>query len=533
MYGPTETTIWSALELVKSAPQRQTIGRPIANTQIYLLDSNLQLVPIGVSGEIHIGGDGLARAYLHRPELTTEKFIANPFGPGRLYKTGDWGRYLPNGNIEFLGRMDQQVKIRGFRIELGEIETVIGAHPEVQKVVAVARPGLGGEKRLVAYFTTTIRPDRQEELISALRENLKQKLPEYMLPNAFVILEEFPLTPNGKIDRKALPEPQLYSKGEEQNQTPQTAFEKTLADLWSEVLGVENIGRGDNFFNLGGHSLLATRLFARIREALRLELPLRTIFEAPILADLAKQLEKASTTTASSVFQSKPRPDRLPLSFGQERLWVIAQLDPKNPVYNLPLAFHLRGIVDIPALEQSLTLVSKRHEALRTIFAYQDEQPYQIIQPPHTLHLQIVDQPNDWQAWIEKESSHPFDLTSGPLIRAALLKLSSNEAVLFINIHHVATDGWSTAILLKEISVAYSAFSRGETVEFPFLPMQYADFAIWQREQLQGETLETLLDYWRSQLQDVSTILELPTEHPRPAAQSYRGATQEFASIKS
>jgi amino acid adenylation domain-containing protein len=291
MYGPTETTIWSTIEPVNVGRVSSSIGRPIANTQIYIVDPQLQPVPIGVVGEIHIGGVGLARAYLHHPELTAEKFIPNPFGTEPLYKTGDLGRYLPDGNIEFLGRIDHQVKIRGFRIELGEIETVLGEHPAVQKVVAVASAGATEEKRLVAYITIHDIVRQKDEIAPLLREHLRKKLPDYMIPSAFVVLEKFPLTPNGKIDRKALPDPQLFHPVGGQFVPPQTSIEKSLAGLWSEILGVENIGINDNFFDLGGHSLLATRLFVRIRDVLGLELPLRQLFEVPILAELAKQIE--------------------------------------------------------------------------------------------------------------------------------------------------------------------------------------------------------------------------------------------------
>jgi acyl carrier protein len=373
------------------------IGRPIANTQIYLLDGNLEPVPIGVAGELHIGGAGLARGYLGRPELTAEKFIPDPFGRGpggRLYRSGDLARYLEDGNIEFVGRMDQQVKIRGYRIELGEIEAVLRQHGGVREGVVMVREDEPGEKRLVAYVVAD-----QERIpnVSELRGHLKEKLPEYMIPGAFVMLESLPLTPNGKVDRRRLPVPeQIRPELEQGYQAARTMVEEILVGIWSEVLGVKRVGVEDNFFELGGHSLLATQVVSRVRQLFEVELPLRSLFEAPILADLAEKVEahwSRGQIKEAVALVTVSRQQELPLSYAQERLWFLDQLEPGNKAYHIPLAVRLRGRLQVEVMEEMLSKVVQRHEVLRTGFGKVEGRGVQVIVPGEAveLRLRVVD----------------------------------------------------------------------------------------------------------------------------------------------
>ncbi|MGZ8498342.1 MAG: amino acid adenylation domain-containing protein [Candidatus Binatia bacterium] len=544
MYGPTETTIYSAVQRVAANVSRVTLGQPIANTQIYLLDKLLNPVPIGVSGEMHIGGDGLARGYLGRPELSREKFLPDPFNANpasRVYKTGDLARYLPDGNIEFLGRMDHQVKIRGYRIELGEIEAVLGQHPAIREAAVLAREASpedptvspGTDKRLVAYVVA--RPDTSP---NELRSFLKRKLPEYMVPSAFMFLESLPLTHNGKLDRKALPAPeQGRPELEGRYVAPRTATEELLVAIAAGVLKVDQVGIHDNFFDLGGHSLLATQLISRIWEACRAEIPLRFLFESPTIAGLAERIEQVhgqgQKRPARPMFATDPQ-ETIPLSFAQQRLWFLDQYEPNSSVYNIPSALRLKGSLDIPALEQSLNEIVRRHEALRTTFAAVDGEPVQLIAPALRMSVPITDltrhpasdRENEADRLATELAREPFDLSQGPLFRVQLLRLGQDDHVLVQTMHHIVSDGWSRGVFYRELSMLYQAYTQGNPTPLSELPIQYADFAVWQRQWLQGEVLEDQLSYWRKQLAEAPALLHLPTDRPRPAVQSYRGAKQ-------
>jgi amino acid adenylation domain-containing protein len=564
VYGPTESTTFTTWYLVQGLPEGAVtvpIGRPLANTQVYLLDGSLQPAPVGIAGELCIGGEGLAWGYFERPELTAERFIPNPYSqePGaRLYRTGDLARYWPDGAIEFLGRLDQQVKIRGFRIELGEIEAVLAGHPAIRESVVLAREDSPGEKRLIAYLVNAfgvppsgglnsdrLKAELQTELsISELREFLREKLPEYMTPSVFVELDALPLTPNGKVDRQALPAPDSVNLARPELAgvyvAPRTLVEETLAGIWSKVLGVNQVGVHDSFFDLGGHSLLATQAISRVREAFRLEMPLRSLFEAPTVAGLAESVEAAMRAAQG---QNAPpivtvsRTGRLPLSFAQQRLWFMDQLEPGNPAYNIPSAIRLSGEVNIAALERSLNEITRRHESLRTTFVTAEGQPAQIIAPhtPRTLPLidlsELSESEREAQVGklVAEEAVRPFDLSRGSLFRIHLLKLEETEHIALFSMHHIISDEWSLGVLAQELAALYAAFRQGQPSPLTEPPIQYADFAHWQREWLQGEALEAQLGYWRDRLGGKFPALQLPFDHPRPAAPKYRGATRSFA----
>ncbi|HEY6186814.1 MAG TPA: amino acid adenylation domain-containing protein, partial [Pyrinomonadaceae bacterium] len=539
VYGPTESTTFTSWHLVEQVAEDATtvpIGCPLSNTSIFLLDGSMQPVPVGVAGELYIGGDGLARGYLYRPELTAETFVPHPYSaePGqRLYKTGDLARYLPDGNIEFIGRNDAQVKVRGFRIELGEIEATLGSHASVQDAVVLARDEGRGDKRLVAYVATG---EAQPLTPGELRRHLKEKLPEYMMPSAFVMLEKLPLTPNGKVDRQALPaldheRPELDATFA----TPQTPTEEMLAGIWADVLKLERIGIDDDFFELGGHSLLATQLISRVREIFHVELPLRSLFETPTVAGLADRIEheiRIEPALAAPPIVAVSRDQKLPLSFSQQRLWFLDQLEPGGWMYNIPAAVRLTGRLDVAALEQTFREISRRHEALRTNFSMTDGQAVQVVYGERLISLPVVDlgdlpeteRESEAERLIAEESQQPFDLEHGSLIRVFLLRLEEEDHVLAVTMHHIISDGWSIGVLIKEMATLYEAFSAGQPSPLPELPIQYADFAHWQREWLQGDVLDAQLSYWKRQLAGAPPLLELPTDRPRPAVQTYNGA---------
>ena len=543
-YGPTENTTFTCCHLVSpetAKGDRVPIGRPIANTQVYILDDRLNLVPAGVPGELYTGGDGLARGYLNHPELTRERFIADPIRgvPGaRLYKTGDLARYLPDGNIEFLGRRDNQVKIRGFRIEPGEIEATLAQHPAVRQVVVLAREDVPGNKRLVAYLVTV--DPQVPPAIEELRAFLKAKLPEYMVPSAFVMLPVMPLTPNGKVDRQALPAPDASRPRTQQAYVaPRSVLEEQLAGIWQRVLGLERVGIHDNFFVLGGHSLLATQVISRIRTALRAELPLRSLFESPTIAGLAGGIRaaQAQSRPLPPPLQPVPRDRALPLSFAQQRLWFLDQYESNHAVYNIALAVSLEGSLRTDVLRQSLEQIVERHEALRTTIQMVEGEPLQSIAPRVDVDVPLVDlrdlpgqqRQRRAQELAVAEAREPFDLVRGPLLRARLLWLSATEHVLLLTMHHIASDGWSMGVLFDELKESYRSLCQGDRADLPDLPVQYADFAIWQRQWLQGTVLDQQLAYWKQQLNGAPAVLELPTDHPRPTLQSYRGACQLLA----
>jgi amino acid adenylation domain-containing protein len=540
VYGPTETIIDSTCWPCEGSNALPSIpiGRPIPNAKVYVLDDRLRLLPIGVAGDLYVGGVGLARGYVTRPDLTAEKFIPDPFSsePGaRLYKTGDLARYLPDGNLEFLGRNDYQVKIRGFRIELGEIERTLGQHPAVREAIALVQEDGHREKRLVACVAVNSEggPTADE-----LRGFLKDKLPEHMVPAGFVLLDALPLTANGKLDRLAIPTPNGHRPElDETFVACRTPTEELLAEIWGQVLGVERVGIHDNFFHLGGHSLLATQVVSRVREAFQVEMPLRCMFEAPTVAGLAEKIAASrGAGLQAPPIVPVPRDGELPLSFAQQRLWFIDQLDPGNSVYNFPVAVRLMGPLNVVALKQSLNEIVRRHEALRTTFALVDGRPIQVIAPALTLTLPIVDlrelpeteRKAEMRRLATNEAQRPFDLAQGPLVRATVLRLGDDDHVGLLTMHHIVSDGWSTGILIREMVVLYEAFRSGRPTFLPDLPIQYADFAHWQRKWLEGEVLETQLTYWKRQLAGARPLMDLPTDHARPVTQTFRGAHQSL-----
>ena len=532
LYGPTEAAVdVTAWHCSREAERVSVpIGRPIANTRIYLLDERGQPVPLGAVGELYIGGVQVARGYLNRPELTAERFLSDPFAPGgRMYRTGDVARYLANGDIEYLGRNDQQVKIRGFRIECGEIEAALATHPAVREAVVDAR-AVGDDKRLVAWVVPAA-DVAEETLAGALRQHVSAALPDYMVPSAWVVVAALPLSPNGKLDRRALPEPQ-GAQSQATYEAPQGEHETLLAAIWRELLNVERVGRHDNFFELGGHSLLAVRLTNRLQQ-MEWQLPLQVLFANPTLLALAQQLRR--TDEALPPIEAMPRGAALPLSFAQQRLWFLTQLEGLSETYHIPLALSLRGELDLPAWRQSLDALYARHEALRSRFVTVEGQPQAHILPADALPLTVHDlrgrQDAQSQArqLAQRLTEAPFDLTQGPLVRAALIRLADEEHLFLLTCHHIISDGWSTGILLRDLGALYGALRRGDADPLPPLTLQYADYAAWQRRYLTPERLAAQAQYWRETLSDAPALLTLPTDRPRPTVQSFSGGEVPIA----
>ncbi|HSF41241.1 MAG TPA: amino acid adenylation domain-containing protein, partial [Thermoanaerobaculia bacterium] len=536
VYGPTETTVWSTAHRVEadSAPT-VPIGRPIANTRLYVLDRLLVPRPAGAPGELYIGGAGVARGYLGRPDLTAERFVPDPWsaaGGERLYRTGDLVRARPGGAFEFLGRVDHQVKVRGFRIETGEIEVALAAHPAVREAAVVVRAD-GGDPRLVAYVVRRDGASSSDaELFAGLRELLGRSLPAYMVPGVFMALDALPLTPNRKVDRKALPVPERTAAMA--FVAPGNPVEEILAGIWADVLRLPRVGTKDNFFSLGGHSLLATQMISRVRTAFGVELPLRELFEAPTVAGLAERVERArgeAGSAAAPPLRRMAREGELPLSFAQQRLWFLDQLAPGNPFYNIPSNLRMSGPLDVRVLTASLDKVVRRHEGLRTTFVSSGGRPVQLIAPPGALTLPFVDLAGlppslrEAEVWrlMREEASRPFNLARGPLFRVALVGLAPEEHAVLATLHHIISDGWSSGVLRREVGVLYGAFAEGRPSPLPELPIQYPDYALWQRQWLQGEVLAAHLGYWKERLADPPG-LDLPADRPRPALGSFRGA---------
>jgi amino acid adenylation domain-containing protein len=547
LYGPTETAIFSAGARVERAALSPATGAPlggaVANTRLYVLDERLRALPVGVTGELYIGGAGLARGYVGRPELTAERFVPDPFadaapsaaasrfsgGGARLYRSGDLARWRPDGMLEYLGRADHQVKLRGYRIELGEVEAALARHPAVRECAVVAR-GEGASMQLVAYLALRVpaAPDAATPLSTLeLRGHLERRLPAYMVPAVFVALPELPHTPSGKVDRRALPPPDAAGV------VPGAAWaapagpaEELLAKLWSSLLGVSRVGRNDDFFALGGHSLLATQLVWRLREALGVELPVRGVFEAPTLSALARRLRALPPAAASAAPRRRQLPaGEAPLSFGQERLWFLAQLEPESSAYHIGVTVQLRGRLDVAALAAALAEIVRRHEPLRTVFAPVGGRPVQWILPapaspvlPRLTLARVASGRAERLAaaiarhWTER----PFDLAAGPVFRPLLVELGAEEHRLLLAVHHIAADGWSMGVLLRELAVLYPAAMRSQPPLLPPLPVSYSSFAAWQRDWLHGEVLEEQLGYWQRQLAGL-TMLELPVDRPRGA----------------
>ena len=546
LYGPTEATIdatyWvserNGEQAAAEAGGVVPIGRPIGNMRVYVLDEHWELVPEGVAGELYIGGEGLGRGYVNRAEQTAERFIPDGLSGergARLYKTGDLVRYLPSGELEFLGRVDHQVKVRGFRIELGEVETKLARCEGVKEGVVVVREDAQGGARLVAYVVP-----REEAAPSAgeLRRALSRALPEYMVPSLFVILDALPRTPNGKLDRRALPEPDpLSSELETSYAAPRDQIEEMLADIWAAVLGVKRVGIHDNFFEMGGHSLLAAQAMSRVQKAFQMTLPLRLLFESPSVAAFAEQmnaLREADGVVAQPPIRHVPREGNLPLSFAQQRLWFLDQLEPGSHAYNMPGAVRLSGALNEEALRRALFEFVRRHESLRTSFPLVGGEPVQMIDPPARLPIPLIDlrdlplsrRDAELDELLAHEARQPFDLAQGPLLRVKLVRQADDEHVLLVTMHHIISDGWSLDIFLRELVALYRVCCEGAESPLPELKIQYADFASWQRERLRGETLESLLSYWKKQLNGTPPVLELPLDHPRPPVRTYRGAKE-------
>ncbi|MFD2169214.1 amino acid adenylation domain-containing protein [Tumebacillus lipolyticus] len=531
MYGPTEATVWATVYEVTDLGGVSAIplGRPIDSYSLYILDQHLQPVPIGVAGELHIGGAGVTRGYLGRPELTEERFIANPFGEGRLYKTGDLACYLGDSSVKFLGRLDHQVKVRGHRIELGEIETRLSAHEEIREAVVVARDNM-----LVAYAVSA-GADLPEA--TELRDYLREHLPDYMVPSAFVQLDAMPLTPNGKIDRKALPTPEGIGQAQQQNYVPpSTPLELALTTIWSDVLRVEKVGVHDNFFTLGGHSLLATQLVSRLVSDLKLNIALRDVFNRPTIRELAAAVAERSGAAESAGTPIEPgsrERERL-ASYSQERLWFLEQLDPGNVAHNVPEIMRIIGPLDLQAVERSLQTMFERHDILRTTFADRDGQAMQVVEPTESFRyeLDVIDlthlpsEEREAQATLitEAVTNKPFDLSSELLMRLKVVKIDEDHYIATPVFHHIITDAWSMGVFFYELQMHYEAYATGAEPTLPAMEIQFSDYAVWQREWLAGDSLTEQLDYWVDKLQGDLPVLQLPTDRPRQAVRSHKGS---------
>ncbi|MEV0750382.1 amino acid adenylation domain-containing protein [Streptomyces sp. NPDC050273] len=536
MYGITETTVHvTHRPLTPATPgtpgagsQRSLIGGPIPDLRLYILDSALQPTAPGVPGEMYVAGAGLARGYLNRPALSAERFVADPYGPAgtRMYRSGDLARWTQDGEIEYLGRADHQVKIRGFRIELGEIETVLTTLTGIAQAAVIVR-----DDRLIAYLTGT--PE-----IAAVRAELAQAVPDYMVPAAFVTLDALPLTANGKLDRKALPDPEFT--GTPQSRAPRTPQEEILCGLFADILGLSGTGVGvgidDSFFDLGGHSLLATRLVSRIRTALDAELSVRQLFETPTVLGLAEAL--TSATTARTPITAGPRPTHIPLSFAQQRLWFLHQYEPGSSLYNIPIALRLTGDLDTGALHTALTDVVARHESLRTLFTQNTDttDPHQVILDVDRARpvLEVVGTTEaDLDGQLAAAARYSFDLTGELPFRACLFETGADRRVLLLLMHHIVGDGWSMGPLARDLTTAYAARVEGRAPAWAPLPVQYADFTLWQRANLGSEDdpdslASRQLSAWQAELEGLPAELELPTDRPRPAEPSHRGGSVDL-----
>lgn len=541
LYGPTEAavdvTFWPCAPRDPSSVV--PIGRAIANTQLYVLDAIQQPAPIGIAGELHLGGVGLARGYLNRPELTAERFVPHPFsaeGGARLYRTGDRARWRSDGNLEFLGRLDEQIKLRGYRIELGEIEAALREQPGIEQAAVVLREDVPGKKQLAGYVVghRTLEDGSKTELdLGRIKNRLKQHLPDYMVPTVLMALSALPLSPNGKLDRKRLPALDQSAEHKTAYVEPRTPVEEILCGIWEGVLGVKKVGIQDNFFELGGQSLLATQVMAHIRRAFRVDIPLRRLFEAPTVEEIAKALEDPLQIVGKqSLPPIVPVPRKGPAitSYGQERLWFIYQTDPENPAYNVPFACRIEGPLDVAMLQKSLQEVVHRHESLRTRFVVEQGGLAQVASKNAEVELPVVDlsstpekqQEAKARELLAVEVRKPFDLAQGPLLRTMLVRLGEQHHVFLVTMHHIVTDAWSIGIFAQEVFVLYEAFSAGRPSPLPELPIQYIDFSAWQRSWLQGDVLEEQLNHWKKQLTGLGR-LSLPFDHHPPDVPSFRG----------
>ncbi|HYU33714.1 MAG TPA: amino acid adenylation domain-containing protein [Thermoanaerobaculia bacterium] len=537
LYGPSEDTTYSTYAPVERASAAAPrIGRPIAATRAYVVDGRGQPVPVGVAGELQLGGAGLARGYLGRPDLTAERFLPDPFAeksaaPGaRLYRTGDLVRRLADGELDYLGRIDHQVKVRGFRIELGEVEAALASLPEVREAAVLAREDRAGDKRLVAYVVPA-EGEARTAPAGELKGALQRTLPDHMVPSIFVVLAALPLTATGKVDRRALPAPEEgdFQRGE--HVAPRTELERRLCEIWQEVLGVERVGIADSFFDLGGHSLLATRVVSRVRSALGRELPLRALFENPTIQGLCESLPELGGSLVLPPIEVVADREGLPPSYAQQRLWFIDRLEGGSSQYNIPGALRARGGLDKAALSAALRTIVARHESLRTVFREVNGELVQVIREGSAFSVAEGDLSALGEEEREREvrrlaladARRPFDLSRDLPFRVTLLKLGETEHVVLSNMHHIASDGWSIAVLTRELRTLYAAFHSGADNPLPPLSVQYADYACWQRQWLRGEILDGQIGYWRRQLDGVPLVHGLPLDRPRPARQGFAG----------
>jgi len=539
-YGPTETVVGSCVQEIRAGEtwtDPVPIGSPIANTTLYVTTPHWQLAPLDAAGDLWIGGAGVARGYLDRPDLTAERFVPDDFGvvPGaRLYRTGDRARRREDGTLEYLGRRDDQIKIRGHRVELGEIEAVLREQPQIRDVAVIVRTDgqddRPGDGTLIAYIVPNTDSPSSD---ASVQEWLRERLPEHMRPSAIITLPALPLTTNGKVDRRRLPAPAVAGAAVDTVRPPRTPIEELLAAIWADVLGVEQFGVHDNFFALHGHSLLATRVLSRVREVFGIDLPLRAMFDGPTIADLAARVTEAMASEDG--VQRPPivagtRGGPSPLSFAQQRLWFMQQLDPESGFLNIPFALRLHGPLTIPALRDSIAALLERHEILRTTFAFEGRALAQRVQPMPvpvlpTVSLEHLPEPARAPAarrLVDMEARRPADLARGPVFRTLLVRLAPEDHVLVCVIHHIATDAWSTAIVIRDVSAYYRAAIAGRPSPLPPPALQYADFAMWQRAWLSPDVLERQLDYWRRQLADVNHDEPLFPARTSPSGPSRR-----------
>jgi amino acid adenylation domain-containing protein len=534
MYGPTETTIWSTTGRLRAGEGVIGIGRPLANTRVHVLDDRLRPLPVGVPGELCIGGDGVARGYRHRPELTAERFVTPEWASERLYRTGDKAFWREDGSLGFLGRFDHQIKLRGFRIELGEIEATLSSHPAVVSA-AVLPVAVAGDTQLAAYVavagTQVPEGDARQDFLRGLKAMLARSLPDYMIPAIFVLIGKMPLNSSGKIDRKALPAPEDSDRRMQVYAPPRNDLEQALCALWQELLGVERVGIEDNFFELGGHSLLSTRMISRIRDELGIEAGVAALFEHPTIAEFAGVLLARQTEAPLPAIEPAMDRDHLPLSYAQQRLWIIDRLEGQSAQYNMPYGFTLKGGIDRDTIERTLRTIIERHESLRTRFYEVEGEVCQHIDRDFDFRLverDLTDLPYESQRAeirrisIEDEKT-PFDLGRDLMIRAQLLILSDHEHVLLFNIHHIASDGWSMKLLVLEFYRIYTAYLHGRENPLSPLALQYGDYARWQREWLSGEVLEAQIRYWQERLRGIPRVHRLPLDKPRPKRQTFNG----------
>jgi amino acid adenylation domain-containing protein len=538
-YGPTETTVGVIAGEVRRGGVL-ALGRALSEVRAYVMDERLKVTGVGLKGEICIGGAGVSRGYIGRADETAQKYVPDPYGAqagARMYRTGDQGRVMPDGRIDFLGRLDGQVKIRGHRVEIGEIEALLKQHAEVKAALVQVQKEGNNQPRIIAYV---VFHHRQSGSITEILSHLRKQAPDYMRPSIIVPLDSIPLTSNGKVDWKMLPAPDKYLSSQKQYVEPLTELQMTVAAIWRQLLQIEKVGARDNFFDLGGHSLLAAQLHSRIRDAFQINFPLSVLFDSPTVAEMAENIAsipKGGITKKAPPIHRVTRNQALPLSFAQQRLWFLDQIEPDSHVYNVPTGLPIEGDVDIPALEKSLNEIVRRHESLRTRFISVNGQPAQIIEETLSVKIKIIDlmdlPPEERETQAQRiftdEARLPFDLSHAPLFRVTLLRLEERKQVLFLVMHHIISDRWSFDVFSDELQALWKAFAGGEPSPLPELEIQYADYACWQREWCGGEFLEPHLEYWKRQLEGAPKILRLPTDYPRPEIRTFRGETFSFS----